>query len=376
MIQKIKQSRIISPFFISSVALALVGYALTFIAQRNAAFAEAVTQSVSAFVRFILAKATGWLPFSLAEVLLIAVLPLGICALIVYTVIKAKKSKGRRIATVLRSLLHLIGAAGIVYFLFAATFLVCYGRPSLEKNIGFERHLVDAQMLKSTAEQLADELNALIDANPQLISGEEGTRMPYSLGQMNAHLRTAYSSLCEKYSAYGKISAPVKPVILSEPMTYTHISGVYSFFTGEANLNTNFPDYTLPFTAAHEMAHQRGIAREDEANFSAFLACMESTDPYVRYSAYAMTLQYVTNALYSADRAAFEEVMYSRLNRCVINEMVAYQRFFDKYRESKAAEVSGAVNDSYLKAQGQEAGEKSYGMVVDLVVVYYENKIN
>ena len=55
-------------------------------------------------------------------------------------------------------------------------------------------------------------------------------------------------------------------------------------------------------------------------------------------------------------------------------EMVAYSTFFDKYRESVASDVSDAVNNTYLKTQGQSAGTASYGMVVDLAVAYYKQK--
>ncbi|MBE6612559.1 MAG: DUF3810 domain-containing protein, partial [Ruminococcaceae bacterium] len=151
--------------------------------------------------------------------------------------------------------------------------------------------------------------------------------------------------------------------------TYTHISGMYTYYTGEANLNINFPDYNLPFTAAHELAHQRGILPENEANFVAFLVCMESDDPYIRYSGLLNMVEYVNSALYSADYDTFAAV-YGSLDPRVRYEIVSYNEFFEKYRENTAANVSSALNDTYLKAQGQTAGEKSYGMVVDLAVAY------
>ena len=148
----------------------------------------------------------------------------------------------------------------------------------------------------------------------------------------------------------------------------SHISGVYTYFTGEANINVNFPDYTLPFTAAHEMAHQRGIAREDEANFVAFLVCAASDDEYIRYSGYLNLYEYVSSALYSADKDAYAEVR-AKLAPEARREMAAYSAFFDKYRENVAANVTETVNNTYLTMQGTP-GTKSYGMVVDLAVAY------
>jgi hypothetical protein len=153
-------------------------------------------------------------------------------------------------------------------------------------------------------------------------------------------------------------------------MSYTHITGVYTFFTGEANINVNFPDYTIPFTAAHELAHQRGIAREDEANFVAFLVCAASDDPYIRYSGYLNLYEYVASALYSADRRLYTD-SYTALPAAVRAERAAYIKFFEKYRENVAANVSESVNNAYLQSQGNTAGTKSYGLVVDLAVAYY-----
>jgi hypothetical protein len=146
---------------------------------------------------------------------------------------------------------------------------------------------------------------------------------------------------------------------------------VYSFFTGEANINVAFPDYTMPYTAAHELSHQRGIAREDEANFMAFLVCIESDDAYIRYSGYLNLYDYVVSALYKADR----DLCYKALGAIppqVRMERSAYSEFFKKYTESTASKVSGVVNDTSLKLQGTQ-GTKSYGMVVDLAVAYYKS---
>ena len=169
----------------------------------------------------------------------------------------------------------------------------------------------------------------------------------------------------------GGNSALQEAILLSETSTKVTVVQNLPYFTGEANINVNFPDYTLPYTAAHEMAHQRGIAREDEANFVAFLVCAASDDEYIRYSGYLNLYEYVANALYSADKEAYSEVR-AKLEPAARKEMSAYSAFFDKYRENVAANVTGAVNNAYLTIQGTP-GTKSYGMVVDLAVAYLRN---
>ena len=123
---------------------------------------------------------------------------------------------------------------------------------------------------------------------------------------------------------------------------------------------------------AHEMAHQRGIAREDEANFVAFLVCMESDDEYIRYSALTNMLQYMGNALYSADSSLYSKLYGSYYPDNVKAEFRAYSLFFDKYRDSGVSNVVENVNDTFLGSQGQTHGTKSYGLVVELFTSYYD----
>jgi hypothetical protein len=86
--------------------------------------------------------------------------------------------------------------------------------------------------------------------------------------------------------------------------------------------------------------------------------------------------EYVTNALYSADKALYSKAA-GNLDLKIHAEQAAYNEFFKQYAHSVSSKVSGAVNDTYLKSQGTE-GQVSYGMVVDLTVAYLkaENKIN
>lgn len=197
--------------------------------------------------------------------------------------------------------------------------------------------------------------------------------MTFSYAQMNEKLNDSYRKLCERYPSFQNLYTNTKPVMLSEPWTYTHISGMYTFFTGEANVNTNYPDFIMISSAAHEMAHQRGIGKEDEANFVAFLVCSLSDDPYIRYSGYADVLNDVMSKLSSANADLYKKAR-EYMPQEVKNEFTAYSVFFDKYRENVAATVSTTVNNAYITSHNQPQGVKSYGLVVDLVAAYMLNE--
>lgn len=362
---KSKIKRIISPFFLISAAILAAGLAIRIAASQSAAFADFWQTKVASVPRAALAYMTNIFPFSIAESIILTA-PLTV-ALFIYF---AGKSASDSWAGTFRYSLNLLGAAAIVYAVLLVNFSAGYYTTPLDQRLGLQRREVSAEELYDTAYALIDGVRDNIDG-VGFVYGE-GSVMPYSLGEMNKKLNAAYETACEKYGFISKFRSNPKPVALSEPWTYTHISGVYTFFTGEANINVNFPDYTIPYTAAHEMAHQRGIAREDEANFVAFLVCLESDDPYIRYSGYASVYEYVATSLYSADRELYRSLYAQRVPALYKNEMIAYNEFFERYRENKVAEVSEKVNNGYLQAHGQPEGTRSYGLVVDLAVAYYK----
>ena len=82
--------------------------------------------------------------------------------------------------------------------------------------------------------------------------------------------------------------------------------------------------------------------------------------------------EYVAAALQKADREKYDLVS-QKLDLAVYNELVVYSEFFKKYQQSVTSQVSGTVNDVFLKTQGTE-GRVSYGMVVDLTVAYFKSK--
>ena len=327
-------------------------------------FADFFSRYPGAVLRATLAHLTSWIPFSLAEALLLF-LPAALF-LLIRTAIKYYSDSWHNTLVYMGILLSV---ASLLITLLFCGFGTGYFGSTLDKKLGLDRRDVSAEDLKYTAEILSEAVAE--EAQNVTFRYQNFSVMPYSLEEMNKKLLDAYDSISDKYSFIQRLDSRLKPVVLSEPWSYTHITGVYTYFTGEANINVNFPDYTIPFTAAHELAHQRGIAREDEANFMAFLVCIESDDPYIRYSGYLNMYEYVSNSLYSANAEMYFDVR-NTLPTTVRAEMRAYSAFFDKYRDNVVADVSQAVNDTYLKVQGT-AGTKSYGMVTDLAVAYYKN---
>ncbi len=326
-------------------------------------FADFFNRYVASFLRALLAYISGVVPFSVAEYFIILA-PLIVVAIAVWA--------GRKFSSSWREVFKFCAAVGSVAALAFSAFVFGFGAsyrtPTLDKKLGLECAEVSAEELYDTAMLVVQRVNG--EAEDIYYRHDSFSVMPYTLEELEDKLNEAYSVAAGKYSFIQRLNSDIKPVMFSRVMSYAHITGVYTFATGEANLNVDFPDYTLPYTAAHELAHQRGIAREDEANFIAYLVSLESDDPYIRYSAELNLCEYLLNALWRADKELYRECS-AELIPAVKGELRAYSEFFDKYRDSLASEVSGAVNDTYLTIQGT-AGTASYGMVVDLAVAYYK----
>ena len=341
---------------------------LYFIFMNSREFSDWFNMNISPIGRRLLAWLTCAIPFSVSE-LLILLIPF-LLVLLIWIGVRHYCDSNRSALTYVGMLLSFVCVIGII---FVWNFAPGYYGSTLDQKLELQREKSSAKELYQTAEILSDELNSLTEQIVYLPDGS--SLMPYSYEEMNNKLLVAYDRFCQKYDFMDTFYSRVKPIMLSEPMSYTHITGVYTFFTGEANLNVNFPDYTAPFTAAHELAHQRGIAREDEANFVAFLVCMESEDPYIRYSGCLSVYEYLLSALRSADKELYSQ-SWSGLRQEIRQEEYAYSAFFEKYKENVAANVSQSANNSYLQSQGVPSGSRSYNLVVDLAVAYYRFSYN
>ena len=342
------------------IAAAMTGIVHIFITV-STPFADFFNETVSRFFRALFAHITNPIPFSLAETLLYFAPVLFV--IVLARCIRAAK-KGWREGV--RAVLALVSVGALVYTLFVFTFAAGYRATPLSEKMGLDTEPVSVGQLAYAASVLAERAGETLD---EITFQHEGSSvMPYTYDELSAKLIDAYDTVCQEHPFIQKLRSRVKPLTISPLMTYTHISGVYTMFTGEANVNVHYPDYVIPFTAAHELAHQRGIARENEANFVSFLVCIASDDPYIRYSGYQNMYEYVASALYSASPDMYYAVL-STIDARVRYEMIAYNDFFEPYRDTVVSEVSDAVNDTYLTLQGTE-GVKSYGMVVDLAVSY------
>lgn len=345
-------------------ALAVVAFICRAVCKVSSGFADFFVRYVAGGVRFTMTSASNILPFSVAEILIL-LLPL-IFAFIVFLSVRASVSKEKSA----RLIIILLSVLALIYFLFVFSCAAGYQKSGIDESFSLEMEEVSVEDLGATAYWLSSEAEALCD---EALFTDEGSEMPFTFAEMNEKLNASFTAVNKEYDMFLNYQTKAKPVILSGAMSYTHTLGIYTFFTGEANINMSYPDYTTVFTAAHEMSHQRGIARENEANFLAFIVCINADDDYIRYAGYVNMLEYVLNAIATSDYDLYFDIMMS-LSKPIRKELSAYSEVYRKYDDTPVGEISQTLNDTYLKIQGTE-GRVSYGMVVDLAVSYYKENV-
>lgn len=305
----------------------------------------------------LISRATGILPFSLAE-LLFVIHVIAIPVLLITLIIKL--FRGGAVKLIYQALAY----TAMLYVLFMLVWGLNYSRQPLAVTLGYDVRPYAAEELYALSGLLADQANLLrarqaTDANGLM-------RVPASTSELFSRASLGYQALEDFNPIFKGTWGPPKAVVLSEAMLYTGITGVFMPFTGEASVNVRVPDLLLPAVAMHEKAHQMGIAREDEANYAAYLACMSHPDPDFQYSGPILALIHATNALYrEAPELYFE--LRARYSEDLKRDLAAYSAFWEPY-QGRVNDTADQINDTYLKTNRQKEGVKSYGRMVDLLL--------
>lgn len=178
-----------------------------------------------------------------------------------------------------------------------------------------------------------------------------------------------YKNISKEFPFLARADHVPKKMLFSRLFSAMNFTGFYSPYTGESNLNVDSPACLLPANIAHELAHQRGIASEQECNFLAIAAATASDDAAYQYSGYLMGYIQLSNALYRADRDRWAAV-YGTLPETAVADLRYHSDYWAQF-DGVTAAVSTKLYDTALRSYGQTAGIQSYGTVVDLLVAYY-----
>ena len=313
----------------------------------------------------------GFLPFSVGEWLLIA---FAVCLMLypIITIVKIIKSR-EKLYTLLSFIRYLLIAVGIIFLWFMIGGGANYYRYEFAQFSGLE-------IKKSSVDELCDLYRELIEktnaARKELgIRDDEPFVSSLSNRERAKEANAAMEKLAEKYDVIEKFYSYAKPVIFSRALSEFNITGVYFMWTLESNVNTDVTDYTKGATMCHELSHQCGFMREDEANFIAYLACTGSDSLELRYSGYMLALVHTGNKLYETDKTLYSELR--KLYDPGVNlDFAENSRYWNQFRDTALSTAGEKMNNTYLKMNNVDDGTKSYGRMVDLLLAERRKKLS
>ncbi len=304
---------------------------------------------------------------SVMEVLC-AALVLAAAGYAVWSAAAVVRARGHRGSRAYAAAMGAVCAGLTIYVGFCYLWGVHYYTDSFQDRSGIYAQPVAAEDLAAVTAYFADRL---AETAPLVERDGEG-RFAVPREEILAAAPHAYDALEERFPFLAFEDQGVKAVRASRVMSALDFTGVYCPFTGEPNVNVDSPACLLASTAAHEMAHQRSVASEQECNFLAILACTTCGDDTYAYSGWLLGYIHLSNALYRADPEAWQAV-WAELPAEVAADLRDNNAYWDQFRDTAVRQVSNTVYEGFLKSYGQEQGLQTYGTVVDLLVVYYRD---
>lgn len=339
---------------------------LTFILSKYPQFVEKYySQAFFAYTVLFISKISGVFSFSLAELGYILLILFGIYFFI-YSIIKAIKNK--RFKFILDFFSSILAFASVLYFLYIILWGLNYYRIPFPEKIGLELKPSSISELNSLCQSLADRANSLRSLMIEDENGVSTVKGGYTDILERANM--GFINIKDKNSVFGFNFGRPKGIYFSKLMSYSGICGVYCPYTGEPNVDIDMPLITIPSTICHEMAHQRGYSREDEANYISYLACINHPDNDFKYSGVVLALQYSIKALSKVDKDKYTEVKKS-LSSGVLRDLQFEYDYWHRH-DGVVENVSNNINNLYLKSNGQGDGVQSYGRIVDILLAEYK----
>lgn len=301
------------------------------------------------------------IPFSLGDILYIAVVAYLIFVFI--TVIRmAFKRLFRLLGVYILKCLIGLEAAILVFHLFWG---LNYYRPTAAQLLNLKDTSYTLENLKGVTRLLIDSANkSRASLNPVDLS--ESNKFIYHNGT------NAIKNLAIQNTVLQSYRPRVKSSLISPLLNYMGTSGYYNPFTSEAQVNYQMPIFDRPFTTCHEMSHQMGFGREDEADFIGFMAGIQSSDKLLKYSAYYAAMEEFMHHLHHRDSTTYK-MLKEQISPAVKEDLKTDMSYWMKYA-GRIGFYTSTFYDQFLKANNQPAGLKTYNRMIILTMAYYKTK--
>lgn len=314
------------------------------------------------FLSKILRILFGWIPFSFGDLLYF----LAGCW-VMWKIIKnvrffIRKDLSRK--TALRKCIKLVLIFAFIYIVFNIFWGINYNRRGIAYQLQLTRLPYDTTDLVMLQNLLLQKVNAT-----KISAMREKANYPVK-SDLFKRAQNCYDQANNKYPFLQYKCLSVKSSFYGWLGNYLGFTGYYNPFTGEAQVNTTVPPFLEPYITTHEMAHQLGYAKENEANFVGYLAAVNSSDTLFHYSAYFDLFLYANREVYYFDSLSSIKAL-RLLNPGVKNDILELKQFDLDHRSFIEPGITWLYGN-FLKLNQQPQGMHSYNAVVGMLIAYYK----
>ncbi|MEA4917763.1 DUF3810 domain-containing protein [Proteiniphilum sp.] len=338
--------------FVLLLIIAVPLFAMIFLFSLSTALSEWYMHVIYPVIAIVLSFVSNLLPFSLYDIFLIVAVLLLVRLIVLVIIRKISFSK---------FLFRLIRFVTVIVVWFYFGWGIAYFREDFYHRNDVVEKKFDPEVFKEFAVRFIDHANLCYTDCVDMDKNDIRSEIESSYRLLHESLRISYPN--------GKR----KPKLMMFETVYSKmgVSGYFGPFLNEIHVNNYSLNFSYPFTLAHEMAHQFGIAKESEANLYGFVVCSSSNDKKIRYSAYVSTIRYVLN-----DIRRFLPEEYESLASTIRPEIIADLRRNREHwlaaRNESLSDMQDRVYDAYLKTNKISSGQANYSEVVGLLISNYD----
>lgn len=312
----------------------------------------------SSFLRIIF----GWMPFSIGDILYLLAIGWFIWKLWRFSAKLFRRRLNRKWFINTGYKLMIIGL--FVYIIFNIFWGINYNRKGIAVQLNLQISKVDTTYLKTIENLLLQKVNE----SKQVLVNQHASYPTNK--ELFKRAVACYGQTEEKYSFLSYKPRSVKSSMFGFFGNYLGFTGYYNPFTGEAQVNTKIPKFILPYTTTHEIAHQLGYAKEEEANFAGYLAATSSTDTLFHYSAYLDLFVYANRQLFFVDSVAAKDFAKQLIPE-VKADIKEWREFLRRHKNPLEPVIRWAYGN-YLRANQQPKGMTSYDEVIADLIAFYK----
>lgn len=315
---------------------------------------------ISKVQRFIF----GWMPFSFGDLLYAVLVSLLIYRMFLFLKRLFTKKINRAY------LINLLQKSIFLFLLIYVLFNLLWGLNYNRQGVAGQFDLTIKKYSNADLEALCNTLQAKLNHYASQVDTLKREKYYGKTKNLFIEAKATYQNAEKKFSFLNYQPPSIKSSMLGFLGKYVGFQGYYNPFTGEGQIKRSIPTFLQPFVVCHEIAHQLGYAKENEANFAGFLAARESASVDFRYSAYYDVYAYAMREMYMQD---FKKglLIDSTLHPLVKRDRKEYARYLFKM-QNRVAPFMLKMYDGYLRMNNQPKGYRTYDEVVTWLIAYYK----